>query len=261
MKKVISCFLSVLILTSVFAGAAETSPRLVEQSIDDQLMTEMREEIRGLEQAGDIEGAIYRIVEFYDLVGVHDDAFASLALQIVDIKEAMPAFMTADVESQVEVIENILSRTYSVSYDAWSELTFAEKTLVITMPSAAVQVNACREWAYNTTESYYNRNGSGDVSDAFRHAYWNALMEFQMNETIAKQFADAHEQKGSSYMSKVFSCGYTGQQHTDMDLHNNQMGRDACTSNLKTYEAVMNAVLNSIRSGDHMTIHTDFNCT
>lgn len=49
--------------------------------------------------------------------------------------------------------------------------------------------------------------------DAFRHAYWNALMTNRFGEEFAEQFATAHERTAGAATAHA------------MDLHNNEMGR------------------------------------
>jgi hypothetical protein len=67
-------------------------------------------------------------------------------------------------------------------------------------------------WAHAVDNSHGNRTyGCGD---AFRHAYWNGIMAYNLRSTIAKWYGDAHEwgQDPNSL-------------DTRMDLHNNSVGR------------------------------------
>lgn len=61
-----------------------------------------------------------------------------------------------------------------------------------------------------TVDSLHNGKG-----DAFRHCYWNALMSHRIGADQAKEVADAHEDKEGQPAAEK-----------DMDLHNNQVGRD-----------------------------------
>lgn len=126
----------------------------------------------------------------------------------------------------------------------------------------AAQAKLCSGKATRVTQKYYgiNDKGSGNNSDAFRHAYWNALMARDISVDMAKRFADAHEAHPSAYFSKIFTCGYSGRSHTDMDLHNNQMGRSVMTSPLLSHEQLMDSVLYRIQTGQHKTIHADLEC-
>ncbi|MFP2929114.1 DUF6973 domain-containing protein [Pyxidicoccus sp. 3LG] len=56
--------------------------------------------------------------------------------------------------------------------------------------------------------------------DAFRHAYWNALMTREFGEEWTKQFATAHEGLPGNYADREA-----------MDLYNNQVGREIALAN------------------------------
>ena len=78
---------------------------------------------------------------------------------------------------------------------------------------AGARVAILASEARTKTAQLFGGNFADDCSDAFRHAYWNALMAFELNATNAKTFADAHE------------CNGTTLSH-QMDYHNNQVGRN-----------------------------------
>jgi len=67
--------------------------------------------------------------------------------------------------------------------------------------------------AENETVRRFGGQGEDDRSDAFRHAYWNALMVKYSNKDYAKDIATAHETASPNTMPKT------------MDLHNNEVGR------------------------------------
>lgn len=58
-----------------------------------------------------------------------------------------------------------------------------------------------------------NKNPHNDCRDAFRHAYWSALMA-QRDEESAARLGDAHERSSKGPYPEVY-----------MDLHNNRVGR------------------------------------
>ncbi|HVG48080.1 MAG TPA: hypothetical protein VM899_08100 [Rubellimicrobium sp.] len=77
--------------------------------------------------------------------------------------------------------------------------------------------------AYRTADRYFprvdaqgNRIPGGDDghNDAFRHAYWNALMAKHFGEDFAAAFASAHEGVPGNAADREA-----------MDLHNNELGR------------------------------------
>ena len=65
------------------------------------------------------------------------------------------------------------------------------------------------------TKELFGYNGRNDCSDAFRHAFFNALNTRTLGESSAKAWGDAHE------------CDVPISQalERDMDLHNNSIGR------------------------------------
>lgn len=65
----------------------------------------------------------------------------------------------------------------------------------------------------------YNRNGNGDVSDAFRHCYWQALTTKRANAKFAAEIGKAHEDAGTRGGTNPASS-------RRMDEHNNVIGRD-----------------------------------
>lgn len=61
----------------------------------------------------------------------------------------------------------------------------------------------------------YPSSLSDGVGDAFRHCYWNALMTVHIGADQAKSVADNHEESASGSPAS-----------SQMDYHNNQVGRD-----------------------------------
>ncbi len=79
---------------------------------------------------------------------------------------------------------------------------------------AILKAFLCRRNAYNMTERKFGRNGVDDISDAFRHAYLNAIMTRDVGYDFAKEIADNHE------------LSPDGRGAMEMDLWNNRIGRD-----------------------------------
>lgn len=126
--------------------------------------------------------------------------------------------------------DNLISgkAIYDPYVTKWKELTNAEQILVVTSPGQALLVDYCRNSAvtYSDNSAYGSLNGNGTKKDAFRHAIWNALMCKYINKLSAYTWASAHEmQNDPNYYTTVFD-GFTGLQHKNMDLHNNEKGRD-----------------------------------
>ncbi|MDP2160604.1 MAG: hypothetical protein Q8K02_08995, partial [Flavobacterium sp.] len=70
--------------------------------------------------------------------------------------------------------------------------------------------------AYERTRKEFGYTGTDDVSDAFRHAYWNAIMTRDIGYDFAKEIADNHELNRDN----------PGEKARQMDLWNNKVGRD-----------------------------------
>ncbi|OGS22824.1 MAG: hypothetical protein A2314_03980 [Elusimicrobia bacterium RIFOXYB2_FULL_50_12] len=68
--------------------------------------------------------------------------------------------------------------------------------------------------AFSRTREEFGYNGVDDISDAFRHAYWNAIMTRDIGYDFAKEIADNHELNPDNEYS------------IKMDLNNNRIGRD-----------------------------------
>ena len=131
--------------------------------------------------------------------------------------------------------------------DAYNKLNSAEKRLVLSYPSQAATVYMCSETAEERTITEYGYDGQDDCSNAFKHAFWNALMtnSFASSELIynvsngrmyAKMWADAHEADNQG----TLAC--------QMDLHNNSVGRNAVTRLSSTNE-LQSIIRNKVDSG------------
>lgn len=124
----------------------------------------------------------------------------------------------------------------NVTYEQWTSLTTSEKLLIASDPKAALIAQSCAEEAFAWTKSKFGYNGLGDKSDAYRHGSWNALMTRDISRAWAKSYATAHEDKTDAELVGKESDGYKKTAHRDMDLHNNEIGRDC----VKWYEISLN---------------------
>ncbi|MGL5036281.1 MAG: DUF6973 domain-containing protein [Aeromonas sp.] len=114
--------------------------------------------------------------------------------------------------------------------DTWNRLTPAEKVLVALYPSEALMVKSCQSTTDTYVQSVYGWHKDGSEPNAYRHALWNALMSAKVGKGLAAKFATAHEAYSDAELDSAGSWfGFTARQHTNMDLHNNQKGRD-CVS-------------------------------
>lgn len=120
--------------------------------------------------------------------------------------------------------------------DIWNSLTDSEKRLCIRYPLDALKVNTAKNVATEQTERKFGYSRLGDQSDAFRHGIWNAEMTVLISKEKAKLFATAHEDK--DVMGKE-SDGYPKTAHRDMDMHNNEVGRNIGERNKDATEKEM----------------------
>ena len=95
----------------------------------------------------------------------------------------------------------------------YNNLTDAEKAFVRKYPAVAARLYFTKKKAEAEAEKRYPYSLTGGEGDAFRHAYWSALMTRAAGPKLAKKIGDAHED-------------FPHNEDRDMDLHNNQVGRE-----------------------------------
>lgn len=168
-----------------------------------------------------------------------DDNFI---LFLQEIKEMNPDLSAEELLELVEdSYKDEMMTTSSISYPSgWSALTNSEKLFLIIHPTLVHPIQLAVNDANAFTIQYYGWSRIGDQSDAYRHAVWNALMakyiaassspEYGISR--AQAFATAHEDIPDSQLSQPSYNsfgqldGYTYYSHKEMDLLNNQKGRD-----------------------------------
>lgn len=173
-----------------------------------------------------------------DLVWTSPTIFKELIREIEDIKKEHPVYTEDD-------ILRIMNERHATTHDEedakgisdiWNALTESEKKLCIRYPFDALKVNTAKNIATNQTEIKFGRNGLGDKSDAFRHGIWNAEMTILIGKEKAELFATAHEDKD---ITGTESDGFPKTAHRDMDLHNNEIGRNLGEKNKDASEDEM----------------------
>ncbi|MDH7913984.1 hypothetical protein [Winogradskyella sp. SYSU M77433] len=111
--------------------------------------------------------------------------------------------------------ETFVSDNIDLNLDGVNEdLTDEEKWLIAAFPAQAFIINANRDPAEDETEVRFGINGINDKSDAFRHAFFNAMNSNDAGDKVARYFSTAHE-------SEVPANWVLEKQ---MDLHNNDVG-------------------------------------
>ena len=143
--------------------------------------------------------------------------------EIAKIKRENPLKSEEEIVSIVSIRVNTKDGINRGISDIWNALTETEKKLLIKYPFAALKVNDAKNIATRQTERKFGHNGLGDRSDAFRHGIWNAEMTILIGAEKAELFATAHEEKDTT---GVESDGHTKLEHKNMDLHNNNVGRE-----------------------------------
>ena len=104
-------------------------------------------------------------------------------------------------------------------YSVWGKLSQKEKDLIESFPMRAYNIFQNRPIAEAETIRRFNKNGVNDKSDAFRHAYFNALNSRKIGKYYAGLFSDAHESDVSTALRK----------EKEMDLFNNNIGHSFAT--------------------------------
>lgn len=94
-----------------------------------------------------------------------------------------------------------------------------------------------------------------DAANAYRHAMWNALLTKSFGADDTQIWTDAHEDWPPEVMMRDNGGGFTRGEHTEMDLHNNAIGRSVVTWNesVPTKE-ISDRILEKLREGEMVYI-------
>lgn len=126
------------------------------------------------------------------------------------------------------------------------EVTITEKKLLEELGiTGQIRFFQIQQEARMAAETFSGQVGLKDgVGDAFRHAYWNALMVREFGKDWAKNFADAHETFPGNSKEEAF-----------MDLWNNDVGRRIAEQNPDlSKQEIANKVADAVRNGDTVLI-------
>ncbi|ASA25991.1 DUF6973 domain-containing protein [Paenibacillus donghaensis] len=181
---------------------------------------------------------------FDELIKYTNQGDIEFIYSIIELKKANPQLSPEEIVELVFPVEDSIVQARGQSSSGWNSLTTAEKWLVAGYPAEALIVNAAKNNTDEITSVRYPGWTDGDKGNAFRHALWNAIMALNITKVMAEQFASAHEDVGltNAELSATTWNGYNGLQHKQMDLHNNQKGRD-CVSWYEIPFAVTNTDL------------------
>lgn len=141
--------------------------------------------------------------------------------------------------------------------NALQHTTDTEKLLMALYPTQALAVYQCAIRADEITWEYYPGWNDGDEGNAFRHAMWNALMKRRFgSDRWAEMWANAHEAFPDEVLAAQHWNGFDAFQHREMDLHNNELGRNC----VQWYEfwisddEIAERIIEKIKNGEGMIL-------
>lgn len=102
----------------------------------------------------------------------------------------------------------------NIDIDGYNNLNSNEKDLIKKYPLEAIKIAENKQKAEDMTINLFGYNGLNDCSDAFRHAYFQALNTISIGSLLTQDFSDAHESETPIHL--IFE--------KQMDLHNNSIG-------------------------------------
>lgn len=133
----------------------------------------------------------------------------------------------------------VMPQDYGPGYEAWKNLTPAEKKFVIWATEAAIDFYYQAQEALQESQTRFPDSLQNGRGDAFRHAYWSAMMAQSRGANLAEQYGNAHED---------FPGNRTPVRN--MDLHNNGVGRQIGVDNPGASRAQLaNLVVQSLNEG------------
>jgi len=147
-------------------------------------------------------------------------------------------------------------------FKQFATLSCAEKSWVVFHPFVAkkalqISMEARKTTAEVKQQKLLKGEGNGDQVDAFRHAYWMALLTFEIGERRARKLGKAHE-KGNH---QQFKKGKTedgvlpDKISSEMDLFNNELGIEIAKT--ITTEKLIELIINKVKSGYAKIIKQD----
>ncbi|WP_102144537.1 DUF6973 domain-containing protein [Mycobacterium hubeiense] len=152
--------------------------------------------------------------------------------------------------------------THEIDFPAWAdklagkeiptqELTATEIRMLLTNPTKIKDVFDIKEQATaEATKRFPPPDGVREIdnqTDAFRHAYANALMTQKFGEEWTRNFTTAHEGRENNYGSSEA-----------MDLYNNEVGRRIAVDNPNASpEELADLVQQAVNNGETVVIRPD----
>lgn len=140
----------------------------------------------------------------------------------------------------------------------WDPLRFVTDQRVVTEKEAELlnglgpfELNAFKgihDDAFSVAdERFPSEDRNDDHNDAFRHAYWNALMVKEFGADWAEDYATAHEQLPGNPAPREA-----------MDLYNNEVGRNVAIANPDaSAEELADLIEDAVNNGDTVVVGPD----
>ncbi len=123
-------------------------------------------------------------------------------------------FQANNLEDYPQIGTDSWVNTLETNDDIWNRLTPEEKLLSKNNPYEALLIYQNKGIAEQKTIEFMGINGLNNKSDAFRHAYFQAINTMDIGATLTQQFSDAHEtQVPTEFLLEK-----------EMDLFNNSVG-------------------------------------
>jgi len=190
----------------------------------------------------------------------HKDATCLEVVEYMDVKEDIVAKLNGQKIKKLDnqVFSGLVLEASSDSLsEKWNNAPKALKLLIAADPVHALIVYSCAKKADRWTIEKFDYSGQGDKSDAYRHGIWNALITRASNRGVAKLFTTAYEDISEEEGQIVTGDGFTKNEHRQMDLHNNEIGRDQIKwyhcrltcSNKKVKKLISNKLTNNRKTG------------
>jgi hypothetical protein len=101
-----------------------------------------------------------------------------------------------------------------------------------------------QEALHRAEHTFGGEGGTDGHADAFRHAYWNAMLTQRFGEEWTQEYSTAHERNPDSHPTPVA-----------MDLHNNEVGRRIALENPDaSREELRDLVEQAVRNGEMVVV-------
>ena len=101
--------------------------------------------------------------------------------------------------------------------------------LAIAYPYKATKARGLQKDAVKKANELYGQDKDGTIHNAFKHAYWNALMAYYIGDDYAQLVGYAHE------FGAPENLKFENYENMNMDLYNNYVGRDIAWNYEKTH--------------------------